>query len=354
MHNIYLTQALALAEIRRGFCAPNPAVGAVLVKNSQVIATGYHWASGHPHAEAAALQSLDVDAKDATLYVTLEPCCHTNKKTPPCTELLIQRGIKQVFYGFRDPNPEVAGRGEAILLAAGINCAQISLPAIDAFYASYQHWWQTRKPVVTAKLALSLDGKIAGANGQRIAITGNEAQQFTHQQRKRADAILTTARTIQNDDPLLNVRLDNEEHRKPLYILDRELNTPPTAKIFHSAARVTLFHSATANSEKIQLFTQQGVRCHTIECTLEGLNLAEVIAQIGRDGAHDLWIEAGGRCFEAFANENLLQRAFIYLAPKWLGTDAQTAFANSTDVFTTARQQQWQILGADAVCELSY
>lgn len=328
MHETYLKRALELAKIRRGFCAPNPSVGAVLVKNNKIIAEGYHKGSGHPHAEVEALLHVsDEDIKDAILYVTLEPCCHTNKKTPPCTELIIQRGIKKVFYGFRDPNPQVAGLGEKELKEAGVECVQIEIAEINEFYKSYQYWWQTGKPFVTAKLAISLDGKIAGPNDQRVTITGTEAQQFTHQQRKLSDAILTTAKTIQCDDPLLNVRLDDEEYRKPVYVLERNTITPSNAKIFTSAERVII---------------------------LRDLDLNAVLQHIGQDGVHDLWIEAGGLCFSAFIKANLVQRAFIYVAPKCLGANAQSAFDENHDIFATAKSRHWQVLGDDMVCEFNW
>src|SRR5437762_13979206 len=122
MHDVYLKEALSLAESRRGFCAPNPAVGAVVVRHNQVLSKGVHWASGYPHAEVEALKPLANRIEDATLYCSLEPCCHHHKKTPPCTESIIQSGIKKVIYAFRDPNPAVAGKGEQILQAAGVQC----------------------------------------------------------------------------------------------------------------------------------------------------------------------------------------------------------------------------------------
>lgn len=352
----HLKRALALAQLRRGFCAPNPAVGAVLVNaEEQVLAEGYHWASGHPHAEADALSKVThSEAKDATLYVTLEPCCHLNKKTPPCTELLIERGIRRVFYGFRDPNPEVAGRGEQRLRTMGIECQQLALPEIDAFYTSYQFWRRTSRPYVTAKLALSLDGKIAGPKQQRITISGPAAQQFTHLQRKQADAILSTAFTIQQDNPLLNVRLaDTEEYRKPIYLLDSQLITSVNANIFKSSSAITLFHRHDLPDTKISALEKAGAHCHAINFNQQGLDLNEVLTYLGREGVHDLWIEAGGRCFNSFLQENLLQRAFIYLAPKWLGEDAYAASIVNPHTLANA-QSQWHLMGTDAVCELRW
>lgn len=342
----YLEQALELAKIRRGFCAPNPSVGAVVVKDNQTIATGYHFAAGHPHAEVEALNKINDVAKDATLYVTLEPCCHREKKTPPCTDLIIERGIKKVIYAFRDPNPFVAGLGEKTLRDAGIECMQIALPEIDAFYQSYQYWWQTKKPFITAKLAISLDGKIAGANGERISITGAAAQQFTHQQRKQADAILTTAKTIHADNPLLNVRLDNSEYKKPIYILDSELNIPLDAKIFSTAKNITIFHKKNISSKKIN------ARLIAVDHDDSNLNLTEIIGIIGGDGIHDLWIEAGGNCFSAFTQKHLLHHAFIYVAPKTLGTNAQPAFSTKQNLFKEVKKTSWQSLGDDVACEM--
>lgn len=354
MQITHLQQALKLAEIRRGFCAPNPSVGAVIVKNNQVIATGYHWGSGHPHAEVEALNKIGDAAQDATLYVTLEPCCHTNKKTQPCTEVIIQRGIKQVVYGFRDPNPEVAGQGAQALQQAGITCTHAPLPEINEFYASYQFWWQHQRPSITAKLALSSDAKIAGKHGQRIAITGDEAQQFTHQQRKLADAILTTAKTIKNDDPLLNVRLEREEIQKPIYILDSQLTIPLTAKIFSSAKSITIFYDKNIPSSQLVKLEEKNIRCVAVTSDQHGLSLVEIVNIIGKDGIHDLWIEAGGHCFASFAKESLLQRAFIYIAPQSLGKNAQSAFQENQDVFANAKLQQWFTLGDDVVCELKW
>jgi len=354
MHT-FLTTALDLAKNRRGFCAPNPAVGAVLVKDQQIIASGYHYASGYPHAEVKTLEKIDPALiQNATLYVTLEPCCHRNKKTPPCTDLLIQSGIKKVVYGFQDPNPAVAGQSKKILAAAGIECIHSPLAEIDVFYQSYAHWWQTGTPFVTAKLAMSLDAKIAGEQGLRVNITGPEAQQFTHEQRRRADAILTTAKTIIADDPLLNVRLTGEPQRKPIYILDRNLTTPINAKIFTTAERVTLFCDQQITAEKMQAYQNLGARCIPVSSEQQKLSLPAILKTIGQDGIHDLWIEAGGSCFSAFARMGLLQQAYIYIAPKLLGTTAQNAFAGPTDLFSQATHFAWQTLGQDSVCKITF
>ena len=325
----YLKSALTLAEIRQGFCAPNPCVGAVLVKNAQVIATGYHQKSGSAHAEVDAISKVDPSLiQGAALYVTLQPCCHTAKKTPPCTDLIIKSGIVKVIYAHRDPNPAVYNHTDKILQNAGIECIQHPLPAIDSFYESYSYWWKHKKPFTTAKLAMSLDGRIAGAHGKQIRITGDEAQQFTHQQRKRTDAILTTAKTIHFDNPLLNSRLNDEVFKKPLYILDAHLSIPISAKIFNSAESITIFHDADLGKQHQQKLRQHNIRFIPIKSDKNGLDLLAILNQIGQDGKIDLWIEAGGVSFQAFIKSGLLQRAFIYVTPIWLGESTQLAFTS--------------------------
>jgi diaminohydroxyphosphoribosylaminopyrimidine deaminase/5-amino-6-(5-phosphoribosylamino)uracil reductase len=349
-HKHYLLQALAEAEMSRGFCAPNPSVGSLIVKNHKIIASGYHRGIGQPHAEVEALKKLGEAARGATLYVSLEPCCH-HGRTPPCTQLIIECGISAVYYGYQDPNPLVAGKGEAELKQAGIHCEQIDSEEIKAFYESYAHWINTKRPWVTAKIALSLDAKIAGPQGQTVQITGEELQQFTHQWRKRSDAILTTAKTIINDNPQLNARMQNQVYAKPLYILDRRLDIPNTAEIFKTAKRITIFHEGNLKKplEKNAEITYQPVTSKNNK-----LDLAEIIAAIGSDGVHDLWVEAGGQLFEGLITEKQIQRSFIYIAAKHLGVAAQPAFSVTENLFADVREVNWQIKGKDALCEMLF
>ncbi len=342
---IYLHQALKLAQIRRGFCSPNPSVGAVIVKNEKVIAEGYHLGPGSAHAEVDALEKLQNKAQGTTVYVTLEPCCHTGR-TPPCTEALIQAGVKHVVYGFCDPNPIVSGKGEAALRAAGIACEHVVLPEIDHFYESYHHWHITKKPFITAKIAMSLDGKIAGKSGEHIQITGAKLQEFTHAKRKTSDAILTTAKTIIQDDPQLNVRHQNEIIAKPLYILDSQLSLPATASIFKTAKSITVFHAS--GTGKLA-----GVRYVSVAKNQHGLNLTQIINHIGQDGIHDLWVEAGGQCFSAFMREQLLQRAFMYFAPCWLG-EGLTAFTQDFSLNIDSCRLRWEQVGNDVLCDIRW
>lgn len=350
----YLETALTLAELRKGFCAPNPCVGALLVKNDRIIASGYHQASGSPHAEVDAINKVDPShTSGAILYVTLQPCCHTAKKTPPCTDLIIKSGIVKVIYGFRDPNPAVNSHTDKLLKKAGIECIHHPLALIDNFYASYAYWWTHKRPFTTAKLAMSLDGKTAGKNGKRIQLTGNSAQQFTHQQRKQNDAILTTAKTIIADNPLLNCRIDNRIYKKSLYIIDAHLSIPYSAKIFNSAERITIFHTTEINKKERDRFQSDAIRFIPIKSDNNGLNLLEILKQIGQDGIIDLWIEAGGKSFQSFIQNSLLQRAFIYVAPLWLGENTQLAFSVA-DPLKGAILANSTLLGKDTCFEFKW
>lgn len=352
-HIHYLQQALTLAQKGRGFCAPNPAVGAVIVKNQRVIATGYHSSVGKAHAEAEALKQLSQEeSAGSVVYVTLEPCCHQGR-TPPCTKLLIERGVKAVYYGFDDPNPLVFRQGRQQLQDAGIDCIHCPLPEIDAFYQSYAYWTKTQYPLVTAKLAMSLDGKIAGLHGKCLPITGKDAELFTHQWRKQSDAILTTVKTVIQDDPQLNVRLGGEILKKPIYILDTHLAFPKNAKLLNTAEKITLFHGENADEKRKDQLESKGVHCVPIPLKGDRIAPHEALAYIGQNGIHDLLLEAGGICFESLVLAEQVHRAFVYVALKWLGAEAQSAFSHNTTIFAKAKQLQWRALGEDAICEFT-
>jgi len=283
-----------------------------------------------------------------TMYVTLEPCCHKGK-TPPCTDALIKAGIKKVIYGYRDPNPIVSGKGAASLINAGIACEHHSLSEINAFYESYYYWHQTQTPFVTAKIAISLDGKIAGKTGERIQLTGEPLQVFTHAHRQQSDAILTTSKTIKNDNPMLNVRHLHEIFSKDLYILDTYLTLPSDAIIFQTAKSITLFHGKQASRDNQQRLEKLNATCVLVDTQNDQLDLNQSIQYIGKKGVHDLWVEAGGTCFSSLLKNQLLQRLLIYIAPRWLG-EGLPAFVDPLSVRPT--HIHWQQVGNDGVLEM--
>lgn len=348
---LWLRHALKLAEQGRGFCAPNPAVGAVIVGDGKLLASGVHQGPGAAHAEIVALQEISSIPVDATLYVTLEPCCHWGK-TPPCTDAIIQRGIKRVVYGLQDPDLRVLGKGAAALTAAAVACEYLPLPEIKTFYQSYSYWQVNRLPYVTAKLALSFDGKIAGLDGKPIQITGPMISQLTHRWRRHCDAMLTTCKTICCDNPQLNVRDKGEVLAKPLYILDRRLDIPSSARVWQTAKTVTLFYQNDypVNRDRVE---RLGARCVPVPAVESGLSLSAVFAEIGSDGIHELGIEAGGVLMTTLLTEQLLQQATFYFAPKWLGK-GQAAFTENFSLPLTGGQVRWLQYGDDALCEISY
>jgi diaminohydroxyphosphoribosylaminopyrimidine deaminase/5-amino-6-(5-phosphoribosylamino)uracil reductase len=320
----YLEKTLSLAKQYKGFCAPNPAVGALVVKDGKIIAEGAHKGPGKPHAEVEALSQLTQEqSQGATLYVSLEPCCMYGR-TPPCTQLIIERGITQVYYGFQDPNPKVSGQGEQQLKQAGVACEQVDLPAINTFYNSYRYWWQNEKPFTTIKLAISADNKIALAENQPCQITGEQAKAFTHEKRLHCDAILSTVKTVMADNPQFNARVDSKLFAKPLYLLDKELKLPVDVQVHETARNITVFYEKTAaTQQRLLSMIQKGIRCIPIHTDAKGnLNLGEVIQHIGQDGMHDLWVEAGAKCFSAFLENNLAQRVYLYQSKKALGPNA--------------------------------
>lgn len=324
----YCLAALAEAQHYQGRCAPNPAVGAVVVSNGIIVARGHHQGPGSDHAEVMALNQVEGDLSSMTLYVTLEPCC-THGRTPPCTALILQKKIGRVVYAHQDPNPEVRGQGAALLMRNAIACVHCPVEAVSAFYTAYDYWHQYHRPYVTAKLAISLDGKVAGVGGARVQITNDAVNQLTHAYRRENDAILTTANTVLNDDPQLNVRIGNVLESRRVYVLDRQQRLTGDERIFKTALSVVPIHAV--GDEPL-------------------LDLRQVIKQIGEDGVQALWVEAGPTLFNAIANEKLAQRLLIYVAPLLLGPAATPAHLAET--MFDAAASSWEVVGDNAICHL--
>ena len=324
----FLIVALEQAIKGAGRCAPNPAVGAVIVKAGRVIASGYHRGVGQDHAEVDAIKQCD-DAKGATIYVTLEPCCHYGR-TPPCTKAIIEAGITRVVFGCRDPHRHTIETGEQVLKKAGVSCDYCPVTEMTHFYRYYFYWLKTKTPWLTAKLAVSFDGKIAGAHGKPVKITGHELDQLTHQRRLYADGILTTVKTIMADDPQLTVRLNNIVIKKPLFILDSQGDLPLMARVIATAQSITIFHRRDADSEKIKNLRDKQVTCVAVDYD-QGLDLNAVKSYLAQLGLHHVWIEAGGIATTGFLQARLLNEFILYIAPILLGPQAVRAFSAVID-----------------------
>jgi diaminohydroxyphosphoribosylaminopyrimidine deaminase/5-amino-6-(5-phosphoribosylamino)uracil reductase len=347
-----LTLALQCAMPYRGWCSPNPAVGAVLYKENQLIAKGAHVAAGQAHAEVVAIEQAGSAAKGATMYVTLEPCNHQGR-TPPCTQALVRAGIKHVIYAQRDPNPQVqAGQTERQLRAAGVLCWYFPLPEITAFYASYRHWHRHRRPLITTKLATTLDGAYAQADGAPLSITGALAQQFTHQKRFFSDVVMTGIETIIHDNPQFNVRLRTKSssvliRAKPLLILDRQARFPVTARCLASAASVTILHDATAPVERLSALQAAGVRCVSTQHH-QGCMWSTLEALSQQHGWHDVWCESGPKLQQWLWSMSKVDVQLRYIAP-WVQTGAAQRLTTETVTLPASWLPQWLILGED-VC----
>ena len=308
---------MAAAMPRRGSCAPNPSVGAVLISQSNdLIATGTHWASGCDHAEVDAIKKAGDQAASATLYVTLEPCSHTGK-TPPCTQAILDAGIAAVLYGYADPNPAVSGLGAQWLREQGVRCEQLILPEINDYYRAYSHWLKTGKPLLAAKLAQSLDGITAKACGSPLAITGDEAALYTAKRRQQADAILTSVSTVLADDPRLNCRVGDCVESKPVYVLDSMLRFPDSARLLKTAEEVVLLHASDVGDKKS--WPLNSLRAIAVGGGQHQLDLERVATALGKEGLHEVWIEAGPTLFQAFLDSGLLSEALIYQSPNAVG-----------------------------------
>ncbi len=347
---------------------PNPRVGCVLVKNGQIIAEGWHTAAGQPHAEAMALVHAGADAAGSTAIVTLEPCAHLGR-TGPCTDALITAGVSKVVIASVDPNPQVAGQGIKQLEDAGIAVYHLAQyeQAARALNPGYFKRREQGLPFVTLKLAMSLDGRTALANGQSKWITGGQARSDVQKLRAASSAILTGINTILVDDPSLTVRpdelglsgsaLDANAHlsqQPPLrVIVDSQMRTPGTAKLFSQPGEVQIF--TTRESEQLAVLADKATLKHAPGD--DGMvNLRSVLESLAIESeCNEVLVEAGPRLSGALLEAGLIDQLVLYIAPKILGADARPLFGVSglqsleeSWGFTMVKQQ---MLGPD--CKLT-
>ncbi|MGH8597739.1 MAG: bifunctional diaminohydroxyphosphoribosylaminopyrimidine deaminase/5-amino-6-(5-phosphoribosylamino)uracil reductase RibD [Gammaproteobacteria bacterium] len=324
----YMAHALRLAERGLYTTRPNPRVGCVIVNDDHVVGEGFHRRAGGPHAEVIALNAAGAAARGATVYVTLEPCCH-HGRTPPCTDALIAAGVARVIYALQDPSP-CAGGGAARLQAAGIMTG-VGLLSVQAtalnrgFFARLARG----RPWVQVKIALSLDGKIALANGQSQWITGTAARADGQRLRARASAILTGSGTVLTDDPRLNVRdprFDVGDRPPPRIILDTHLRTPPSARLFEVAGEVRIF-TAVANGEERAKLEARGAIIETVpRSATRSLDLDAVMTRLVGLEINDLLVEAGPTLVNRLLHAGYVDELVLYIAPVILGRDARAAF----------------------------
>jgi len=321
----FMGRALELARLGLYTTTPNPRVGCVVVKDGAVVGEGWHEKAGLPHAEALALAQAGARARGATLYVNLEPCSH-HGRTPPCADAVIAAGVARVVAAMQDPNPQVAGAGFAKLRAAGIRVEQgLMEEAARELNIGFVSRMTRGSPWVRMKIAASLDGRTALANGKSQWITGEAARRDGHAWRARACAILTGIGTVKDDDPRLTVR-DADTPRQPLKVLiDSRLEVDPGARIFED--RTVLVGAAREDRAKADALRERGAEVICIPNAQGKTELASVMRELGRRGVNELHVEAGTRLNGSLLREGCVDELLVYLAPALIGDTGRGMFA---------------------------
>ncbi len=324
-HDDVYFMRIALDEAKKGLgrTSPNPCVGAVIVKNGEEIARGYHKKAGTPHAEIHALNKAGENARGATIYVTLEPCNHTGK-TPPCSKAVASAGISRVVVGMEDPNPLVNGSGINYLRSQGIevvsgvleeDCVAVNRPFIKKIKTGF--------PWVAMKAGMSLDGRLSYQPNQGGWITGPESLQKVHQLRDQFDAIMVGRNTVEIDNPSLTTRLADGQGRDPQrVVVDRNLCLPMESKIFHlnSNASTFVFCSEKADSAKKEKLQELGINVILLPCEAERyLLLKDLVSEIGKLGINSVLVEGGATLHANMLREHLYDEAFLFQAPCFIG-----------------------------------
>ena len=319
-----MARALQLAERALWTTSPNPRVGCVLVRDGEIVGEGWHVRAGEPHGEVHALRAAGERARGATAYVTLEPCSHYGR-TPPCAEGLIAAGVTRVVAAMEDPNPLVAGRGLAMLRAAGIETAcGLLAEAAQELNIGFVSRMTRGRPWVRLKTAASLDGKTALNNGVSQWITGPDARRDGHRWRARACAILTGIGTVRDDDPRLDVR-EVETTRQPLrVIVDSRLETPPTARILQGGP--VLLAAAVDDAERANLLKAAGAEILLLPNAAGKVELPALLNALAARGINEVHVEAGWKLNGSLLREGLVDELLLYMAPCLIGHHAAGLF----------------------------
>ena len=319
----YMRQAVALARRGTGWTAPNPLVGAVVVKDGKVIGRGYHARCGGLHAERAALADCTASPRGATMYVTLEPCCHQGRQ-PPCTDAILTAGIARVVVGSDDPNPLVAGKGLEILRRGGVEVVSgVLREACDALNPVFFHFIRTKRPYVVMKYAMTMDGKIATRTGTSRWITGEAARRRVHRDRHRYTAIMAGVGTVLADDPMLNCRIKGGKN--PVRIIcDTHLRTPLTSQIVRTAGEIPTILATCAEPSLYGPYLDAHCQVWTLPERDGHVDLDALMDRLGSAGIDSVLLEGGGTLNWAALESGIVQRVQAYVAPKLFGGDAKS------------------------------
>lgn len=318
----YMWMALDLARKGCGKTNPNPMVGAVLVKDGEVVGTGFHHRAGEPHAEVIALKEAGEKARGATLYTNLEPCSHFGR-TPPCTEALIEAGIRKVVMATTDPNPLVAGNGAAMLKQAGIKVKHGVLEEkAKRLNEVFFKYILSGTPFVVAKTAMTMDGKIATATGKSRWISGKKSRLFVHRLRSMCDGIMVGINTVLQDNPRLDVRLEGEEESNPIRIIvDSEAKLPLDAIVVKTAPqhKTILATTARAAGQKLASLRSRGVEVLVLPAQNEKVDLRALMHALGQQEISILLVEGGGTLNYSLLEQNLIDKLYCFIAPLLFG-----------------------------------
>ena len=320
----FLRRALTLAWQGRDTVAPNPMVGAVVVRDGHTVGEGHHQKAGHDHAEVVALRAAGEKARGATLYVNLEPCCHTGKRTPPCTEVILNAGVKRVVLSLKDPNPKVFGEGIRRLRGKGVEVTS-GLLTREAFEQNrgFASLIRQGRPFVTLKGAMSLDGKIATSTGDSQWISGEESLRYAHRLRDTHDAIVVGIRTAEKDDPRLTTRTGRSRAHQPIrVILDSSGRLSPASRLFREqgGGPVWVVVGKGCQKEAIEALEKKGARVLALPETRPGeIDLHRLLSELTSAGALTVLVEGGSRINASFFSEGLVDRIRVVLAPLVIG-----------------------------------
>ena len=328
-HDRWMARAIALARQGLGRTSPNPAVGAVVVKNGRVVGEGWTRPAGGPHAEIVALRQAGRGAKGATLYVTLEPCAHPGR-TPPCTQAVIAAEVARVVVGVGDPNPRVRGRGLRALAAAGIAVnTGILAEEAGAVSAWFRHYIVRGRPYVLLKLAASIDGRIATARGESRWISGPAARRWVHELRNQVDAVMVGSGTVLADDPALTCRMRGG--RDPLrVVVDGRLRISPRARIVRQRSRAATLIAATASAPpaRARALARAGAEVMVVPGRRGKVSLASLLRELAARGVVSVLIEGGGELAAAALRARLVDRLLVVTAPLVIGGDGRPMLAS--------------------------
>ena len=315
-HKKYMDIDLQLAEQGKGYVSPNPLVGCIIVKRGKIVGRGYHKNYGEAHAEINALKSAGKKAKNATMYINIEPCSHWGK-TSPCTEKIVEADIREVVVGMEDPNPLVDGYKELKFrgLKTRIGILRDKAKKLNEVYIKYM---KTKRPFVILKLAMSLDGKIATTTGDSKYITSRAARKYVHQLRNDADAVMVGINTITRDNPILDERLVKGKNPTKI-IVDSTLKISERAKVLKDPSKVIIATTKKAPKKKIDKLHQKGVQVLVLKPKDGLVDLKELMKELGKQQITPIMIEGGAELSGNAIKEGIVDRLLIFTAPKIIG-----------------------------------